>query len=60
MEEKKKTPNAKYKQGNSLAISVRFYRVKNGDLIEWVKSQPETPGVYVRRLIREDMEKHKK
>lgn len=50
---------AGYQKENLERHSLNLNRVTEADLIEWVKSREEPFAAYVKRLIREDMEKGK-
>lgn len=50
--------NAKYNARNSRQKTVRFCR-PDYDLIDWAESRDEPFAAYVKRLIREDMERAK-
>lgn len=40
-------------------LTIQFMRHTEADILEWVESQPNKAG-YIKRLIREDMEKQNK
>lgn len=48
-----------YRRKHETQISVKFYDTNNADMIAWLKFKvgEESPGNYIRRLIREDMER---
>lgn len=47
----------KYRTANSKSMGLRFWEGKDLDLYLWAKEQPEGSGAYVKRLIKEDMER---
>lgn len=47
----------KYRKANSKSMGLRFWEGKDMDLYLWAKEQPEGSGAYVKRLIREDMDR---
>ena len=52
-----KRATAKYLREKVKTISIRFYPAEH-DLFEWLDAQPNKQG-YVKRLIREDMERRR-
>ena len=50
--------NKRYNQKNLFNITVSLNRSTEPDLVEWVSSQENKSG-YIKRLIREDMERRK-
>ncbi|MBM6953376.1 hypothetical protein [Enorma phocaeensis] len=54
--EAQRRATAKYVREKVVQKQVRFYP-KDADLVEWVESIDEPFSAYVRRLIRDDMER---
>ncbi|OFK24218.1 hypothetical protein [Olsenella sp. HMSC062G07] len=52
-----KRADAKYKRERTKTAVVRFYPAEE-ELWGWLSAQPNKQG-YVKRLIREDMERHR-
>lgn len=57
LSEARKRANAKYNRLNAKQKVVRFYP-PDYDLVEWCEASGEPFATYVKRLIREDMERH--
>ena len=51
-----KRADAKYKKDKTTQVVVRFYNATENDLLEHLNAQESKAG-YIKRLIREDMEK---
>lgn len=50
--------SVKYDKEHARNVAIKLYDTKDADLLEWLKNQPSMQG-YIKRLIREDMEKQK-
>lgn len=48
--------NNKYNKEKTILKSIRFTKETESDLLEWLEDKPFS--TYVKRLIREDIEKH--
>lgn len=56
--ENKKNYDVKYAKENLQQVRLSLNKETDADLIEWINQQPNKQG-YLKRLIREDMEKNK-
>ena len=54
-----KRADAKYKKDKTTQVAVRFYNATEADLIEHMAMQGNKQG-YIKRLIREDMERNRR
>ena len=54
----KDVSNEKYRKANTKRIVVRFFP-GDSDIFEWMESRDETRMGYIKRLIREDMERNR-
>lgn len=53
----KNSPQARYAKAHSRVIGVKVTDSTDADIIEWLAAQPSMSG-YIKRLIREDIERH--
>lgn len=42
-----------YKKANMITISIRYHKVNDKDVIDWIKQQPNQAD-YIRQLVRAD------
>lgn len=56
--EAQKRASAKYQRENTKRKALTFYK-SDSDILEWLESQGNQAG-YIKRLIREDMERENK
>ena len=54
--EAQKRASAKYQRESTKRKALTFYK-SEADILEWLESQENQAG-YIKRLIREDMERH--
>ena len=54
--EAQRRATANYRKNNTKAYAMRFYPAEM-ELWEWLDSRPEGKAAYLKRLIREDMER---
>ena len=56
--ESQKRASTRYQAKNTKLVPLRFNVHTEADMLEWLEQQPTKAG-YIKRLIREDMERNK-
>lgn len=56
--EAQRKATAKYRRENTKTVSVRYYPSEMKEF-QWIEAQEEGRSKYIKRLVREDMERNK-
>lgn len=56
----KRASERRWQAANQKVVTVNFIKNTTGDLYEYLLTKEETPAQYIRKLIREDMERNEK